>query len=172
MQVRPKVPLRAAEVHRGRATASERGSADHVFACWFPLVNGRAYWCPCSRHANQSNARGTEPVTEVRAGADGVRAGADGVAPSAGAGPEAGAALGGRPDSLGMPPCSCRWRTWSLNSRSGKRRVHAVSGVSFEFTGRDPRPGRRIRVREVDHRARPSCRCRADIGSGRSKGPS
>jgi peptide/nickel transport system ATP-binding protein len=69
-------------------------------------------------------------VTEVQAGADGMQPGANTAGTEAGA--EAGAALGGRPD-VGDAPVLLQVDDLVVEFRSGKRRVHAVSGVSFEI---------------------------------------
>ncbi len=87
----------------------------------------------------QAGADAVQPGADgMQPGADGMEPGADGVRPTGagpegGTGPEGGAALGGRSYAVGDAPVLLQVEDLVVEFRSGKRRVHAVSGVSFEI---------------------------------------
>ena len=171
------------------------GSAEHLFACWYPAGQrhadvsgghtdgqgsggrgpgrggggggpGRARWFPSTgaalarrgdRRRRTGHRRGGPAVTEAPTGPP--------VAPGQSGPFRTSDASGQNGDGDGVVLTTDRL---VVEFRSGRQTVQAVSGVTFSVrSGRDAGAGRRVGLREVDHRPGPGPGAGAHVGHGR-----
>ena len=168
----PGAPTSRTKCRESEPPLRTAGSPDHLFACWFPLVNGRPSDLPDPQPARGSHSRGPEPMTDTHAGQDGSAppgTGFDGASAPASDG-----ASRPTPGDVGDAPVLLQVEhlvvEFAAAQEAGPRRLRRQLRRPG---GRDPRAGGRIRLRQVDHGTghRPGATCRPQEASG-STGPS
>ncbi len=152
----PRCPYVQDKCRESEPPLRTAGSPDHLFACWFPLVNGIPT-APSTREPGPAREAAPAPVPSVdrpRTGLGGRhrhRPRRRGAVPVTSLAPDPTVPVPGAAGDTVLEVDDL-----VVEFRSGHQRVHAVSGVSFTGpAGRDPRAGGRVRLRQVDHRSGP-----------------